>query len=78
MPGCTDRQHQAVECGERVLNPGAQHRVAEQTHQVVRLYGEAQCRFGRPEIPQVESIQAKVGLQFLDPVLTVCPAPVCA
>ena len=71
MPSRSDRQHLVVERGERRLHIGPHHRLAEQAHQVVGQHGKAQRSLGGVEIVQVETVQPKVSLEFLDAVFAV-------
>ena len=59
-----------------MLNAGTQHGLAKQAHQVVSQHGHAERRFGRPEVVEVEGIEAEVGLQFLDAILAIGPSAV--
>jgi hypothetical protein len=54
-----------------MLNPASHHRLTEYAHQVVGQHGKAQGSFRGPEVVQIEGIEAKIRLQFLDPVLAV-------
>ena len=76
VPGTADGQYQAMQGGERMLDSEAQDGLTKEAHQVVGEHGEAQGRFRGPEVVHVERIQTEIGLEFLDPILTISAAPV--
>ncbi len=59
-----------------MLNSGTQHGLTKQVHQIVGQHGKPPSLGSRPEVPHVERVQTKIGLQFLDPVLAISPPPV--
>ena len=68
IPERADRKHLVVQCGQRVVNLGAHHRLAKQTHQVVSQHRHPQPRLGGPELRHVEAVQAKVRFELLHPI----------